>query len=427
MKHKQLIDSFIIALFIGVLPVLLMSLGHGSAIFYALMIVSLTICFSRAGGISATRADWHRYRWLAAGLFSMLVVVAFVMLIDQRILESAIERTLRIGAGTMVILAACLSLRPSWLRQSIWGIGLAAIVAAAQAWWFAWPDFKRPEEVPEYNIVSYGNLNLLVTVIFAFSFGWQLTPYRRAEFFVKLLTVLIGFSGFIATQTRTGWLAVPFFILIAVLFFKDRLSIKKLAGMFLVAIILAAGLFATNDNLRKRTNEGISEFRECVTNPVAYSSVCIRLQLWKASWIMFRQDPLLGIGGAEQFMPELEKLAEKKIISNKIVEDGFEEPHNEMLHMMASYGTLGLISLLLIYLSPGVIFGRRLLFSEITQARVAAAMGLSICVGFWVFGWTDVMFRGMRTMSFYAVMMAWLLALSDPVFLKRESLATSKT
>lgn len=51
----------------------------------------------------------------------------------------------------------------------------------------------------------------------------------------------------------------------------------------------------------------------------------------------------------------------------------------------------------------------------------AAAMGLSICVGFWVFGWTDVMFRGMRTMGFYAVTIAWLLALSDPIFLKRES------
>lgn len=426
MKHKQQIDSLIIALFIGALPVLMLSLGHASTAFYALSIVCLTICFSRAGGFSATKSDWYRYRWLAAGLFSMLAVVLLVMLADQRLLESAMERTLRIAAGTMVIVAACLSLRPVWLRQSVWGIGLAAIVASAQAWWFAWPDFKRPEEVPEFNIVSYGNLNLLVTVIFAFSFGWQLTPYRRAEFIAKLLTVLIGFSGFVATQTRTGWLAVPFFILIAVIFFKDKLSLKKLAGLFLVAIVLATGLFATNDNLRKRTKEGISEFRECVTNPVAYSSVCIRIQLWKASWIMFREDPWLGIGGADQFMGELEKLAEKKIVSKRIVEDGFEEPHNEMLHMMASYGILGLISLLLIYFSPGVIFARRLWVSTAIDVRVAAAMGMCICVGFWVFGWTDVMFRGMRTMSFYAVMVAWLLALSDTVFLKRESLATNR-
>lgn len=427
MKNKQQIDSFIIALLIGVLPMLMLSVGHGSAVFYALALVCLTVCLSREGGFSATKADWHRYRWLAAGLFSMMLVILIVMLTEQRILDSAIERTLRIGAGTFLILGACLSLKPIWLRQSVWGIGLAALVAAAQAWWFAWPDFKRPEEVPEYNIVSFGNLNLLVTVIFAFSFGWQLTRYRRIELLVKVLLVLIGFSGFIATQTRTGWLAIPFFILIAIIFFKDRLSIKKMAGLFLAAIIIAAGIFATNENLRKRTNEGISEFRECVTNPVAYSSVCIRLQLWKASWEMFKQDPLLGIGGADRFVPELEKLTEKNIVSKKVIEDGFGEPHNEMLHMMASYGSLGLISLLLIYLSPGVIFARRLWRSDTLDGRVAAAMGLSICIGFWVFGWTEVMFRGMRTMGFYAVTVAWLLALSDPVFLKRESFANSKT
>ena len=94
-----------------------------------------------------------------------------------------------------------------------------------------------------------------------------------------------------------------------------------------------------------------------------------------------------------------------------------------MLHMMASYGTLGLIALLLIYLSPGVMFARRLSRSDVPEIRVAAAMGLCVCVGFWVFGWTDVMFRGMRTLGFYAVTVAWLLALSDLVFLKRESFA----
>ena len=423
MTSKQQIDNIIIALLIGALPVFILSLGHASAIFYVLTVVSAIICLTRSGGLAATLADWHRYRWLAAGLFSLMLVIVVVMVAEQRVLGAAFERAMRIGVGTFVILGACLSLRPDWLRQSIWGIGLGAFVAAAQAWWFAWPDFKRPEEVPEYNIVSYGNLNLLVTVIFAFSFGWQLTRHRRTERFIKALVVLIGFSGFVATQTRTGWLAVPFFILIAVLFFKQVFSARKLIGIFLVALVLAIGIFATNDNLRKRTNEGITEFRECVTNPVAYSSVCIRLQLWRASWEMFKQDPVMGVGGADRFVIELEKLTEKHIVSKRVIEDGFEEPHNEMLHMMASYGSLGLIALLLIYLSPGAIFARRLLRSDVLDVRVAAAMGLSICVGFWVFGWTDVMFRGMRTLGFYAVTVAWLLALSDPVFLKRDTLS----
>ena len=47
-------------------------------------------------------------------------------------------------------------------------------------------------------------------------------------------------------------------------------------------------------------------------------------------------------------------------------------------------------------------------------------MGLVLCVGFFVFGWTELILRGIRTLSFYAVMMAWLLALSDERFLTRS-------
>jgi len=45
---------------------------------------------------------------------------------------------------------------------------------------------------------------------------------------------------------------------------------------------------------------------------------------------------------------------------------------------------------------------------------VAAAIGLAVCLGFMAYGLTELMFRGMRTMGFYSVMMGWALALSDP-------------
>lgn len=50
---------------------------------------------------------------------------------------------------------------------------------------------------------------------------------------------------------------------------------------------------------------------------------------------------------------------------------------------------------------------------EKNEIRVAAAMGTALCVGFIIFGITETMFRSMRMLSFYAVMIALLLALSD--------------
>jgi O-antigen ligase len=47
-------------------------------------------------------------------------------------------------------------------------------------------------------------------------------------------------------------------------------------------------------------------------------------------------------------------------------------------------------------------------------------MGLALCLGFFVFGWTELMMRSIRTIGFYAMTMAWLLALSDEKYLTRQ-------
>ena len=426
MKKKQQIDSVILALLIGALPIFMLSVGYSSAVFYAAAFISLTICFSRIGGLSATLEDWSRYKLLATGMFGLFFAVLIVMLFEQRFNGSAFERTLRLGAGTLIVLGACLSLKPDWLRQSTWGMALASITAGSQAWWFALPDFRRPDEVPEYNAVSYGNLLLLVSTITAFSIGWRLTRYPKTEAIIKSLAAMIGFSGFVVTQTRTGWLAIPWFIFIGLVLFVPKGNTKKIAILFFPAICIVLAVFATNHNLTTRAQEAITELRECHSNPTAISSVCIRLQLWRASWEMFKHNPIVGNGGTDRFAFELRNLVDKNVISDFVVEKKFGETHNDILFMIASYGLFGLIGLLLVYATPSWVFWQRLRIEQTKDIRVAAAMGLSVTLGFLVFGFTELMFRGMRTMGFYAVTVAWLLALSDPVFLKRESFANSK-
>jgi O-antigen ligase len=41
-------------------------------------------------------------------------------------------------------------------------------------------------------------------------------------------------------------------------------------------------------------------------------------------------------------------------------------------------------------------------------------MGVALCLGFAVFGITELMFRGMRTVGFYTMFVALFLVLSEP-------------
>ena len=96
------------------------------------------------------------------------------------------------------------------------------------------------------------------------------------------------------------------------------------------------------------------------------------------------------------------------------VAQDFAEPHSDMIMMLATQGLFGGFALLLIYFAPAVVFIRRLASRQPLNLRVAAAMGVAVCVGFAIFGVTELMFRGMRTIGFYSVMVGCLLALSDP-------------
>jgi O-antigen ligase len=177
---KTRFAAFLVAALIALMPInMLTDLGYASGVFYVLTTTCLVICLLREGGLSATLADMKEYRTLAwALLFSVLVIAIAALRTDKR-LDTEFERALRLSLGTLVILGACLALIPQWLRQASLGFVVAAWAAAGYAIWSSWETTKRPDNLPQYNAVSYGDLLLLITVLATFSIGWRLTRFRK--------------------------------------------------------------------------------------------------------------------------------------------------------------------------------------------------------------------------------------------------------
>jgi O-antigen ligase len=419
---KQRIDSVLVALLIAALPAFMLTeIGQTSGVFYALLVVCLSICFTRSGGIRATLADLHPYRGLGLALGFWVLMVLIATLTSTGTHTAELERGLRLSLGTAIILGACLSLIPQWLRQAAWGMTIGIVAATYIGFSLTWSELERVDQFPQYNAVSYGNLLILLATLSTLSIGWRLTPYRRTEIALKALIGFAGILGFMTTQTRSGWVAMPFFILIGLVLWLGTFSPRKLFIPVVIALVLAATVFASSSTMRTRLQQGVDQLVECASEPNTISSMCVRVQLWRASWLMFTENPLLGNGATNLFGPALEKYAETKIVSDFTTKEKFDEPHNDIFYMMAGHGLLGLCALLLLYFAPAWIFVRRLAGDVPQSARVAAAMGLCVCLGFFAFGLTELMFRGMRTMSFYALMIAWLMALSDTGYLKKTS------
>ncbi|WNH48313.1 O-antigen ligase family protein [Stenotrophomonas aracearum] len=414
--HPALAWVFTVAL--GLSPVLLMStMDGGSAGYYGLVLLSfIVLAWVRRPALGTNWCDNRReYLWMVAGMAVLLVGVLTSLVVHGIWKGSEVEKAVRfLTVG--LILAAALRVPRHILAHATLGLLGGIWYAVINVAWLVLSTGERPA-TQQFNAVTYGDLTLLFSMIAFLLLGLRVTRFRRIEFALKLVSGIAGVAAFLATQTRGGLLAIPFFLFIAMLVQGRRMNrLKLLAAALLLGM---AGLIVASDaSMRQRIHLGVSEFDQCQVAHLSDTSVCIRLQLWSAAGHMIRSEPVFGVGGGDRFREELAKLADAKQVTPTVARD-FGETHNDLLYFLATYGVLGGLGLVLLYIAPGWLFARRLRLDVTDRpTRLFAGAGLMICVGFAVFGITEMMFRDMRTASFYATWMACFLALSDPLRLR---------
>ena len=405
---------------IGFLPFTMVTELRGASTNVGILVITcIAICCVQPGGIGAAIHALRPYKVLFFSLLVMPLTVFMSMLWSHAFLGGDAERAGRVFIGTLTILAACLTLDPAWLRQSSWGLMTGVLGGTANLIWASWPHMSRPD-MDQYTTVGFSNILLLLTILVLFSLGWQLSRFKRTEQLLKLTVVIVGMFGVIIANTRSSWVAMPFFIVIGLILIGRFISGWRLVLAGIVAVAIAAGAFFANPYLVSRANLAVKEYVDCRTiTPIADTSVCIRLQLWRASWHMFKANPLLANAGAGSFEEKLAELHKKGIVS-ELTSKEFGEPHNDLFFALANYGLMGLLAFLLMYGVPALMFARRLQTRFPQEIRIAAAMGLAVCAGFVAFGLTEAMFRSMRMLSFYTVLIAWLLALSQTPYQKSD-------
>ena len=395
---------------LGLMPLLLLAtFSGGSKAYYAIMLACVMIVATMPRDRLALLSPYRAV--LIAFTLPLLAALASVALTGSWA-DNSFERGLRLAVGAPLLLTALLYLGHTRLRPALWGLALAGWAATLNVLRLIYPDLSERPVTEHYNAVGYGNLMLLMATLTLFSLPIRMTRYPRAEVIVKLLTVAVTFAGFILTQTRTGWMALPIFIGLALILFGRLRHPLRLAGALVGILVVLVALGSLSPTLRDRFELGLNQSGECLEHTQADTSVCVRVQLWRASIDMALEQPLTGVGSGRAFERTLRQYHEEGRVSEYVAHN-FGEPHNDLLEALAVHGIPGAIALLLLYFVPAATFLRRLGDDLPPGVRAAAAMGAATCLGFAAFGLTEFMFRGMRTLGFYVVLVMLFLTLSD--------------
>lgn len=419
---QQIIKNVLIGLTIFMPIATMASQAVPSPLFYTITAFSLYLLIKNGFNTFITKSK--DYKLFLICMAAPLLAVVISGLYHGKIAGLDFETALRFLIGTWLICFALSTISNKHLKYSVWGIILTAIITSAYIYYLVFAlGENRPQTIAVYNAVGYGSLTALFMVCTIFSIKIRLTKYIRLETAAKLVIAVLAFLAVILTQTRTAWMALPAFIIIGAILFvpikstgskPNRKGIFKLCAVAIVALIAISAVFISSDTMRQRAQLAYDEAVSCVGDESKTdNSICIRFQLWRASIDMLNERPLAGNGSKRYFNDYLQQESFKKGIVSTYVATGWGEPHNDMFLALSSYGYLGGLALFLIYIAPAIIFIKRLAYKNTPETRAAAAIGLSICLGFLIFGFTETMFRHMRTVGFYAVMIGLFIALSN--------------
>ncbi|WP_233233766.1 O-antigen ligase [Bordetella sp. LUAb4] len=327
--------------------------------------------------------------------------------------SSEFEKLLRFALAAP---AAWLLLRADrrWLRYVQWAFLFSAYAGSLMLIVIVSTNELGRMAVSEYggryNAVAFADLTLFFGFAATLTMPWTNSPWPRVENALKAAATPIAVYAVWLSQTRSSWVLVG--VLALVIFLgNSHWSRRAKAGFAAAALaIVVSGTAISWYSADSRMSAAWTDVQRYEQQD-RDTSVGIRLQLWQASWLMFKQSPLLGVYPSN-FRDELVKLEQQGIVTPTVVE-GYGEPHNDFLNALAGYGLLGFLTICALYFMPAWIFLRRLRHPD-ESIRTAARIGLLFTLGYACFSLTEMMFRNMRSVPIYGVTLVILYALASP-------------
>ena len=291
-----------------------------------------------------------------------------------------------------------------FLKTVEWTAVAGVFAAAIKAYLLTSGGSERPTNIGFLSAIAYSDIALLLGTIAALSLWWD----ERRTMPSTILKVTAFFAGIYTTMltgVRGSWLAIPL-VLIIMFFFETKIGLRRKLLIAATCAALVGVAFSMSTVAQQRVRDAVSDVRQYQSGANPDTSIGMRLQMWHAAWLLFQEHPVFG-AGRENYSPGVQRLAAQGVISPAAAH--FAHSHNELLFNLAIGGIFGLLAILGIYCIPAYYFYREMRHRD-PRVHTAAAMGISVCLCYFVFGLTDLMFFWTAIGAFYTMSIALFLA-----------------
>jgi len=387
--------SFIVSLLswsLGLMPMLVLTLHIGIHIAsIILLILSLLILFRQAG---EARELSLMDKFFVVALCVLPIVIAFDCL-----LRGASFRYLDYPLRFIFALPIFFALRRVSvnMRPFIYGIAIGAIGAGCIALYqHLYLGIDRVYGT--VHIIPFGHIALQLGLLSLAA----LIMYR--DFTIKLILMCLiaggfGIIGAVLSGTRGTWLVIFPVLIIWFIYIQINIKMKSLIifGVFLSLIFL----YNSNNYIHQRIALGAEESADYFQEKKNNTSVGLRLEMWKGSFLIFQDKPLLGVG-MSHYRSAMEEKNNQGAIHLPMI---FGQAHSAYLHYLATLGIIGLFSYLLLLGGAGYYFIFSLKAAVSSEKRFAGVAGLVLVTSYMTYDLTGFSFGHQHSLMFLVIIM----------------------
>ena len=251
--------------------------------------------------------------------------------------------------------------------------------------------------------IVFGDLSLIMGCMSLAGYGWF---KQQSSKFVMLpmLALLCGLFASILSQSRGGWVAIPFFLMIFFWYIYPHFSFKLKAAVAAIALVLFTVIYVVPQtgvsSQVDKTLKNLEQYSDSeITSIKRATSVGTRLEMWQASWKMFTENPVLGVGWGH-YLDEAKKQVEQGLRNRSAA--AFDHPHSQYFTALASGGVIGFIATLALFLVPAWLFIKYIKKHESDDISRLSLAGLLLIVGYMAYGISEPLLDRARSVNFFA-------------------------
>lgn len=308
-----------------------------------------------------------------------LLYLIFFFIHDER--SSYIDAPSRALLSVFVLLL--LVKYPPKVQWIFYAIPIGAIVAGLIAFYhLSYPAPRAFISQFGYMVIQSGGMCAWLSLLSLISFIFSAKEKNSFLTIISIIGWVMGTYATIASGARGAIIILPPIILMIIWFYRTQLS-KKIILAICVAFL--STIVISYPQLSPRINKTVNAAVE-FQNGNSVTSSGKRIEMWKSAIITATRYPILGYSH-ERINEEKLRQVEEGLINPSILK--YSRAHNQFFEELQSKGIVGLISILLIYIAPIVVFYKGLKHKYSRESYAINLMGLSHIISLTGFSMTQ--------------------------------------